>query len=43
MIQVRFISTKAVVYSFANWAEFDAAFPNGLDEDNSKIFEIVKV
>jgi hypothetical protein len=40
MIQVRFIDTKAVVYRFANWAEYSEAFPMGLDSDNAKVFEV---
>jgi len=40
MVQVRFIDTKAVVYRFANWAEYSEAFPMGLDKDNAQIFEV---
>ena len=40
MVQVRFIDTKAVVYSFANWAEYSEAFPMGLDKDNAQVFEV---
>lgn len=34
-------SSKQVVMEFANKAEFNEAFPNGLDEDNKKIFEVI--
>ena len=40
MVKVRFIETKAVVYSFANWAEYSEAFPMGLDKDNAQVFEV---
>ena len=40
MVQVRFIDTKTVVYSFANWAEYSEPFPMGLDKDNAQVFEV---
>ena len=41
MIQVRFTDDKVVVFEFATYAEYRAAFPNGIEDDMT--FEMVMV
>jgi hypothetical protein len=42
MITVRYIATLETVFTFRNWNDFYASFPNGLPTDGKKIFEVVE-
>ncbi len=39
-VEIRYIDTQEVVATFPSWEDYTNAMPNGIDEENSKIFEI---
>lgn len=41
MVQVRFADDKVVVFEFETYADYRAAFPNGIEDDMT--FEMVMV